>query len=212
MSDPNSVFGLSGGAWSALSAIGTIIAAFVAAAAAIIALRVPIRIAKDDRREAMRIAERQRQEQIDREGRIENEAKADKARRLHEVASAVYNALDCLNDALATWAGDGAMPVDLLPAAGRASGHAEALRILAHLPGLSDGPIMAATSAAQAMDRICEAARFVANQGRRSPSGALMEGLEAGRDARARILDVVNYHKIPVRGGGDAPVLPDAVN
>lgn len=203
---------MSAGEWSAWSAIGTIVAAAVSGVAAFIALRVPMRIAREDRRAAAVIAERQRDEQLERERQVREDAIATASRRLHEVASAVYNALDCLVGALDDYNyGRMTPPTDLRPAAGRASGQAEALRILANIPGLSDGPIIAATSAAQSMDRICEAARHVTNQGHRTPTDVMTEALEAGKAARIRIAAVVAHHSIPVRGGAEAPTLPGQV-
>jgi hypothetical protein len=169
------------GEWTAWSAFGTLLAAGIA-------LFLPTYV----------------------NGRAARQARKELRSRMHEVASATYNAIDLLAKADQSFiaAPGSAHSIEI---AAEASFKADTLRILANIPQLGDGSIDCAVGAAQFLERVVEAHRLALAGGTANTSRAQAE-LDAaraiGRAVYDRIGKVVAYSQIPVRAGRLLPSRP----
>lgn len=197
--------------WTALSALATAAAAIIALLAGIAAVIVPSQLALRAEKEARRVAEERRLEDERAAANRRQQERDALAKRYHEAASATYNALDLVTDAVnAVETSDG---IDRLPVlAARCRSSAETLGILARQPGLTDGAIDSCIGAQQALLGIVRANDYWRNDDLALNPWHEMEGsLLIAQLTMDRIGKVVNYHKIPVRAGRELPVLPATV-
>lgn len=206
--------------------ITSVFAVIATVAAVYVAVSSPREVANQALEEARRVEQQRRDEAkalaLSREQQDEREI----AMRYHEVASATYNSLDVVKDAIE--AAQSNSVGALIQAAARSVAMAEALRILIAAPSLTDGPIISGAAAANALDSIANAGKALrATKYRMTPPSTDPQGppiltvpgirdhlesaLVLAGEAQTRMDKVRNSRQIPVRKTRAFPVLPVAV-
>lgn len=178
--------------WSGLSAIGTIIAAAVAAGAAWIALRQPVRVLQLEREHAIA------------------DANAARTERLREATSAVFDAIDLYVDAVeALRNGDLA---EVIQIAGSAPGMKGVLKIFAAHPSMTDGAIFSCTNAGVLMDTLITAGGLAQERKHVATSMIMTRVLPIAHAANQRAIGVRNAAGIPERAKGYVTKMPSPID
>lgn len=219
--------------WATLSTVATlgamlasVLAVLATAGAIYVAVSVPLRVANAATAEARRVEDERRADAESRAKEAAEKFENGLTMRYHEVASATYNSLDIINDAITAFRKPSLS--DFLQCSARATAMSEALRVLIDKPDLTDGPIVAGAAAASAMDAVVRAGVSTQKFSTSSKGAAqhyrdngfinigmveqeMDSALVLGHVALKRIDKVRDSRKISVRTGRPFPILPNTI-